>query len=115
MDIEDYNEIIKYLTLYRGGLDFKKEYRDEIFCTYADKVIPKVTEKIELLKNTKNVLKVFNEVDSFFNDRNKTSLWFDTPNPGLGNITPNSLLEDGKLNKVASFVKTALDENKLEG
>ena len=34
-------------------------------------------------------------------------LWFETKNPMLGGLSPNELIELGKLNKVVEFVTSA--------
>lgn len=34
-------------------------------------------------------------------------LWFETKNPMLGELSPNELIELGKLNKVVEFVNSA--------
>lgn len=52
-------------------------------------------------------------VAEFFNgDATKTQLWFSTPNPQLGNITPLDMIKIGRVRKLLTFVQTALDENK---
>lgn len=52
-------------------------------------------------------------VAEFFSaDPAKTWLWFSTPNPQLGNMTPVDLIKIGRVRKLLAFVQTALDENK---
>lgn len=48
----------------------------------------------------------------FSGDQSKTQLWFSTPNPQLGNITPLDMIKIGRVRKLLSFVQTALDQNK---
>jgi hypothetical protein len=48
----------------------------------------------------------------FGGDRTKTSLWFSTPNPQLGNVAPLDMIRIGRVRKLLSFVQTALGENK---
>ena len=52
-----------------------------------------------------------NLVATFFNDPNKTQLWFKTPNPNLGNIAPRDLIRLGRGQKLLGFIQDALDEN----
>jgi hypothetical protein len=52
-------------------------------------------------------------VAEFFDGNStKTELWFSTPNPQLGNITPVDMIKIGRVRKLLSFVQTALSENK---
>jgi len=38
-------------------------------------------------------------------------LWFTTPNPMLGGVTPLYLIESGRHDKVIKFVQSAIEEN----
>ncbi|MFH1829574.1 MAG: hypothetical protein ABH871_02190 [Pseudomonadota bacterium] len=55
---------------------------------------------------------VINLVGGYFGDINKTMLWFQTPNPLLGNITPAQMIKVGQFNKLLSFIQVALSENR---
>jgi len=50
-------------------------------------------------------------VGSFFGDKRKTILWFQTENPLLGNVTPRAMIRLGRFSKLLRFIRTALDEN----
>lgn len=50
---------------------------------------------------------------SFFNDYEKTALWLNTNNLNFGGLSPLYLIKIGRGHKVLSFIRTALDENKL--
>lgn len=52
-----------------------------------------------------------NLVCSHFQDTKKTVLWFQTPNPMLGNISPRQMIIVGRFNKLLKFVQTALSQN----
>ena len=52
-----------------------------------------------------------NLVEGFFKDRHKTMLWFSTPNPLLGSMTPRDMIRLGRFKKLLNFVQTALAEN----
>ena len=39
----------------------------------------------------------------------KTFLWFDTKNPGLGDISPNEMIRHGRTENLAAFIKESLD------
>ena len=50
----------------------------------------------------------------FGGDSSKTVLWFSTPNPQLGSITPLDMIKMGRVRRLLAFVQTALDENKRQ-
>jgi uncharacterized protein (DUF2384 family) len=52
-----------------------------------------------------------NLVAQFFNDEQKTVLWFRTPNPLLGDMTPRDMIRVGRFRKLVRFIQTALSEN----
>lgn len=52
-----------------------------------------------------------NLVQEFFNDRNKTILWFSIPNPLLGDMSPRDMIRVGRFKKLLNFIQTALGEN----
>jgi hypothetical protein len=47
----------------------------------------------------------------FDDDFDKVSLWFRLPNPSLGGLVPNDLIRLGRIEKLAQFVRNAMDEN----
>ncbi len=52
-----------------------------------------------------------NMVAQFFGDEQKTVLWFKTPNPLLGDITPRDMIRIGRFRKLRRFIQSALSEN----
>ncbi len=52
-----------------------------------------------------------NLVGSYFDDQEKTMLWFQVPNPLLGGHSPRDMIRVGRFKKLLHFVQTALDEN----
>jgi len=53
-----------------------------------------------------------NLVGRFFeNDLAKTVMWFHTPNPLLGNLSPRELIRMGRSAKLLKFIQIALSEN----
>ncbi len=55
---------------------------------------------------------LFNLVAQFFEgDAIKTALWFKTPNPILGNISPRDMIRFGRYQKLLKFILNALSEN----
>ena len=54
-----------------------------------------------------------NLVAGFFeSDEQKTMLWFSTPNPLLGDMSPRDMIRVGRIKKLLKFIQTAVDENK---
>lgn len=59
----------------------------------------------ERLEETANIA---NRVAALFGgDIAKTALWFRTPNPMLGNISPRDMLRHGRFKRLATFVSEA--------
>jgi hypothetical protein len=55
----------------------------------------------------------FDKVKQFFcGDIKKTWLWFTTPNPAMGMLSPLNLIKIGRANRVKQFIDNAIDENK---
>lgn len=52
-----------------------------------------------------------NLIAGFFNDPEKTILWFNIPNPQLGDITPRDMIRLGRFNKLLKFIQSALKQN----
>jgi len=55
---------------------------------------------------------VINLVGAYFNDHDKTMLWFQVSNPLLGGMSPRDMIRVGRFKKLLKFVQTALNENK---
>ena len=53
-----------------------------------------------------------NLVAEYFNDVEKSVLWFQVSNPLLGNMTPRDMIRLGRFKKLFKFIQTALDENR---
>jgi uncharacterized protein (DUF2384 family) len=52
-----------------------------------------------------------NLVAQFFKDEHKTLLWFKTPNPLLGDLTPRDMIRIGRFRKLHRFILNALSAN----
>jgi hypothetical protein len=65
-----------------------------------------------LLERMREWATAINLVGAFFNDEQKTMLWFQMPNPLLGNMSPRDMIRVGRFGKLLKFIQTALDENK---
>ena len=70
-----------------------------------DQKIPKA-----LLDRVQEWAVALNLVATFFNDHNKTQLWFKTPNPLLGNISPRDMIRYGRYTRLMRFVLDAQNQ-----
>lgn len=76
---------------------------------YEEKKIP-----IELRERLTEWATALNLVANFFNDRNKTIIWFSIPNPLLGGMSPRDMIRVGRFKKLFNFIQTALGENEMD-
>lgn len=66
----------------------------------------------ELLERLRQWATLLNLVAShFYGDAKKTALWFQLPNPLLGNASPRDMIRFGRFEKLWNFVVTSLGEN----
>ena len=73
-----------------------------------DERIPReVQERMREWANALNLV-----AEHFKGDGVKTSLWFTTPNPLLGNIAPRDMIRLGRYKKLFAFIYNSLSENK---
>lgn len=50
-------------------------------------------------------------LEYFDGDETKANLWFHTPNPALGNITPDQMIEQGRTDRLLNFVQESIHHN----
>lgn len=62
-------------------------------------------------QNFGTILDLANE---FFLDYEKTVVWFQTPNPQLGFLSPAEMVRAGRSDKLIQVVRVWLDENKRD-
>lgn len=102
----NYNRIVDFLDFQKE--DISKATEIPLSSVRFDSRIPK-----ELHDRLKEWAILFNLVAGHFKgDANKTALWFTTPNPLLGNITPRDMIRIGRYKKLFKFIFNALAENK---
>jgi len=53
-------------------------------------------------------------LEFFKGDEEKVALWLSSPNPHLGNATPNHMFDIGRAHKVYEFVRAAREENRRD-
>lgn len=111
-----------HLSLFKSGrpdyqrvvelLDFNK--KDVATATNVPRVSVRYDQKIpaELADRFREWAIALNLVAQYFNDEEKTVLWFKTPNPLLGDIAPRDMIRVGRFKKLLRFILNALDENR---
>lgn len=109
------------LHLYDGGeLDAKKvvdflDYKKRDVATAADVSIKSVRYDHKMPAALRERIRewavAINLVGGFFRDERRTMLWFHTPNPMLGNVSPKAMIRAGRFAKLLRYIQTALDEN----
>ena len=76
---------------------------------FDEQMPPEVSERIAEVANVIELVAQF-----FDSDAAKTALWFKTPNPMLGNISPRDMIRYGRYERLHRFVVDALAENSAE-
>jgi uncharacterized protein (DUF2384 family) len=105
----------------QGEPDGKKivdllRYRKEDVSTAANVPMPSVRYDQKMPEELRERLiewaTAINLVANFFGNGEKAILWFQTPNPLLGNMTPRDMIRVGRFKKLLKFIQTALEENR---
>jgi hypothetical protein len=77
---------------------------------YDEKIPQELRERLMEWAN------LFNLVAGYFHgDGHKTILWFQMPNPLLGELSPRDMIRIGRYKKLISFVLNSLSENRRAG
>jgi hypothetical protein len=100
----DYKKVVRLLEFNKS--DVAKASSVPSISVRYDQKIPK-----ELADRVQEWAIALNMVAQFFQDELKTILWFKTPNPLLGNITPRDMIRVGRFRKLQRFIQNALEEN----
>jgi hypothetical protein len=102
----DYEHIVDFLHLKRGDVA-RATGLSTTSVRYEENRIPKELSEILLQWAV-----LFNKVaEHFKGDTYKTNLWFNIPNPLLGNVSPKDMIRLGRYKKLYSFVMQSIDEN----
>lgn len=97
-----------------GFIGFKKE--DVAQATGVPSNSIRYDERMpQVLKDRlRELATLFNLVAQFFDgDAEKTALWFKTPNPILGNVSPRDMIRFGRYKKLLKFILNAFSENRI--
>lgn len=100
----DYQKVVRLLDFKKR--DVARASQISIQSVRYDHKIPK-----ELEDRLKEWALALSLVAQYFKDEYKTVLWFKTPNPLLGNITPRDMIRVGRFKKLHRFIFNALGEN----
>jgi uncharacterized protein (DUF2384 family) len=100
----DYQKVVRLLDFSKS--DVAKASRIPSMSVRYDRKIPK-----ELAERVQEWAIALNMVAQYFQDEQKTVLWFKTRNPLLGNIKPRDMIRVGRFGKLQRFIQNALDEN----
>ena len=73
---------------------------------FDERIPPALKERMEQIANCCLLV-----AEHFGNDAQKTSLWFKTPNPMLGNVSPRDMIRYGRFSKLQRFIVGALSDN----
>lgn len=105
-DKPNYNRVVDFLNFKKE--DISKATEVPLSSVRWDNKIPK--ELHERIKEWAILLNLVAE--HFKGDAKKTALWFTTPNPLLGNISPRDMIRFGRYKRLFKFIFNALAENK---
>ena len=100
----DYRKIVKFLDFKTNDIS-KIAGVSKTSVRYDENIPDSVRERLEQIAN------ICQLVDNFFRDNKKTSLWFKTLNPMLGNISPRDMIRLGKYDRLLMFVCSALKKS----
>ena len=100
----DYQKVVKLLDFSKS--DVARASSIPSMSVRYDRKIPR-----ELAERLQEWAIALTMVAQYFQDEHKTILWFKTPNPLLGNITPRDMIRVGRFRKLQRFIQNALDEN----
>jgi hypothetical protein len=100
----DYQKVVRLLDFKKR--DVAKASQISIQSVRYDHKIPR-----ELVERVRDWAVALSLVAQYFKNEHKTVLWFKTPNPLLGNITPREMIRVGRFKKLYLFIQNALGEN----
>lgn len=100
----DYQKVVRLLDFNKR--DVAKALNISSMSVRYDRKMPK-----ELEERVQEWAVALALVAQYFRNEQKAILWFKTPNPLLGNITPRDMIRVGRFKKLHRFILNALGEN----
>ena|SRR3990167_4290181 len=99
-------EVVNFLELHKNEVSKATGQRKDAI-RYDTRMSNELQERLEEIGN------IINLTASFFNgDLKKTSIWFKTKNPLLGDISPKEMICYGRYDKLRKFILNAIAGNK---
>lgn len=97
----DYRKVVDFLEIDKGDISrFSGVAKSSV---RYDKSMPAAVRQ-----HLEQVANICNLVFEHFQDDVKTKLWFQTPNPLLGNFSPRDMIRFGRFDKLRRFVMEAI-------
>jgi hypothetical protein len=100
-DVLDYKKVTDYLNFSAQDVS-RIAGVSKASVRFDDKIPTVVSEHLASIAN------ICNLVFEYFDDDVKTALWFKTPNPILGAVTPRDMIRYGRYKKLLRFVTDAM-------
>lgn len=101
----DYRKVVDFLEIDKGDISrFSGVAKSSV--RYDQNMPTAVRQHLEQVAN------ICNLVFEYFQDDVKTKLWFQTPNPMLGNFSPRDMIRFGRFDKLRRFVVEAIAEGR---
>lgn len=98
--------VVDFLHLHKNDVS-KATGQKKDSIRYDNRMPHELRERLEEIGN------IINLTATFFNgDLKKTSLWFKTNNPLLGDISPREMIRHGRYEKLRKFILNAIAGNK---
>lgn len=83
-------------------------------CDKLEEATQWIEEKMAQQTEREKIIKARNLIQAYFNGHDqKKVIWFKTKNLNLGNLSPNQLIQWGKIDKLLMYIESRLYE-KLE-
>jgi hypothetical protein len=101
----DCKKVSDFLELGRNDLSKLAEINKQSV-RFGDRIPPILKERLEQIANVCSLV-----AEYFEGDKKKTALWFKTPNPMLGDVTPRDMIRLGRYKKLIKFVTEALNKH----
>lgn len=102
----DLKKVVKFLELTSNDVSKATGQRKDTI-RYDERISHELQERLEEIGN------IINLTASFFDgDLKKTSIWFKTKNPLLGDVSPRDMIRYGRYDKLQKFIFNALDGNR---
>ena len=111
-DYLDYNSSISALKKVSEFLDLSKNDISKATGQKKESIRYDARMPHELKTRLEEIGNIINLTASFFEgDLNKTAIWFKTPNPLLGDVSPRDMIRYGRYEKLRKFILNAIDGN----